>query len=103
MKEADLYKQMIDAASYLGFRLQRINSGKIRVGKRWVHLAKEGTPDLIGYSITGKYTAIEVKLPGEKLRPEQQDYLRDVELRGGIGICVSSVEGLIENLKKRRV
>jgi hypothetical protein len=46
----------------------------------------------------GNLLAVETKRPGEKLRPEQEDFLRRVNELGGIGVCVHSVSELIEKL-----
>src|SRR5437016_3713386 len=36
----------------------------------------------------GNLLAVETKRPGEKLRPEQEEFLRRVNELGGIGLCV---------------
>jgi hypothetical protein len=42
----------------------------------------------------GNLLAVETKRPGEKLRPEQEHFLRLVNERGGVGLCVRSVTEL---------
>ena len=39
----------------------------------------------------GNLLAVETKRPGEKPRPEQEEFLRQVNARGGVGVCVHSV------------
>lgn len=42
----------------------------------------------------GNLLAVETKRPGEKLRPEQEEFLRRVNEQGGIGLCIHSVSEL---------
>lgn len=54
-----------------------------------VQLVGEKEPTMFGNLL-----AIETKRPGEKPRPEQQEFLEKVNQLGGIGLCVHSVEEL---------
>jgi hypothetical protein len=47
----------------------------------------------------GNLLAVETKRPGEKLRPDQEAFLRKVNELGGIGVCVHSVDELMEKLR----
>jgi hypothetical protein len=49
-------------------------------------------------STFGNMLAVETKRPGEGLRPEQAEFLRLVNERGGIGLCVRSVTELEQRL-----
>ena len=42
----------------------------------------------------GNLLAVETKRRGEKPRPEQEEFLRQVNARGGVGVCVHSVSEL---------
>lgn len=48
----------------------------------------------------GCLLAIEVKTPDKNPTPSQQLFLKEVNERGGIGICVHSVEELEEKLNQ---
>jgi hypothetical protein len=48
----------------------------------------------------GNLLGVEVKRPGEKLRPDQVEFLAHVNEQGGIGLCVHSVKELEEELKR---
>ena len=48
--------------------------------------------------IFGNMLAVETKREGEKPRPEQVEFLRLVNERGGVGVCVHSVTELEEAL-----
>jgi len=53
--------------------------------------------------ITGLFVAIEAKMPGKNLDPDQIDYKRDVIVAGGIFIVYHSLDELVEGLKKHRL
>ena len=56
-----------------------------------------GSADLIGI-YKGRFVAMEVKLPGQKPRPDQVRFLQHVEDMGGIAGVVTSVEDALELL-----
>jgi hypothetical protein len=58
-----------------------------------VRLADESAPVTFGNLL-----AVETKRPGEKLRPEQEAFLRQVNERGGVALCECSVTELAERL-----
>jgi len=95
-KESDLYQPMVEYLTHRGFVAMRINSGKIRVGRRWIRLAPDGTSDIIGVHL-----AVEVKKPGEKPSPKQQEFVDRVNMAGGIGIIVESIDDLDTQLNER--
>jgi hypothetical protein len=47
----------------------------------------------------GLFLAIEVKRPGEKPRAEQEEFLAGIRARGGIGLCVHSLDELDAGLR----
>lgn len=54
-----------------------------------LRLAPEGTPDLLGMALpSGKFVAVEVKLPGEHPTPVQLDTMRHL-LRGGAWVFIA--------------
>jgi hypothetical protein len=46
----------------------------------------------------GRLLAVEVKRPGGKARPEQEEFLAKVNELGGLGLCVRSVAELEQQL-----
>lgn len=46
----------------------------------------------------GLFLAVEVKRPGEKPRAEQVEFLESIRARGGIGLCVHSLDELAQEL-----
>lgn len=65
-----------------------------------------GSADLIGFTNTGRFVAIELKTDKGKLRPEQVIWLKLVEEWGGIARVIRSVEeadALLEELQNESV
>lgn len=60
-----------------------------------------GISDIMGIW-NGKPLAIEVKRPGEKLRPDQIEFLQKFSNAGGIAIVAYRVEDVIESLNQFR-
>jgi hypothetical protein len=52
-----------------------------------------------GEAVFGVFLAVEVKRPGESLRPDQEAFLNDIRARGGIGVCVRSLDDLEAQLR----
>ena len=103
MVEAELYSQIVVAASRLGVRLWRNNVGVFRPqdkGSRYIRTGLcPGSADLIGMRTVqvgdaevGQFVAIEVKLPGKSPTKIQRDFLAMVLDQGGLAGCVHSVE-----------
>lgn len=81
--------------------IDRANSGKVKVRGGFMQLHEKGTPDLIGYSIDGKFIGIEIKDEANfygkdnGLRAEQITRLADMSKRGcyaGVACCVEHVD-----------
>jgi hypothetical protein len=91
-EETKLQRAIIDAIELQGAYVERINSGKVKVRGGWMHGLKEGSPDLRGYiAPTGRAYYLEVKLPGEKPKPEQLAWKATHEKRGALHAFVTSV------------
>lgn len=110
MKEADIMRLIQVSASNVGYTLLRNNTGEAYVGKvlhidqktvvlenyRILHAGLcKGSSDLIGWTDSGLFCAIEVKTPRGKVRKEQQAFLSAVTNAGGLAaICRSPVDFL---------
>ena len=71
-----------------------VGTFKTQDGK-WVQAGlPPGSADLIGIC-NGRFVAIEVKLPGQKPRPDQVQFLEHVKKMGGIaGVATSPEEAI---------
>lgn len=60
---------------------------------RFVRFSRvSGISDIIGMTANGRFLALEVKKPGKKPEPHQQEFLERVRAHGGIAECVHSIE-----------
>lgn len=65
----------------------------------WMHLADEGSGDLVGLTRKGRYFEIETKAPkGGVWAKKQQGRKRIIEASGGIYILAHSVDDLVSLL-----
>jgi hypothetical protein len=65
--------------------VRRMNSGAVRVGKRFIRFGWPGCPDLLGQLKDGRLLGVEVKSKTGRLRPEQAVFLERIRLSGGVG------------------
>lgn len=66
-----------------------------------VNIGKHGESDVFGHRISdGKAIYIEVKLPGEKPREDQQKFIDAMKRTGAIAGCAHSVEEALEIVSK---
>jgi hypothetical protein len=62
----------------------------------------KGVPDLVGVIPgSGKLLGIEVKVPGGKPRPEQEEFIKRINESGGVAFVASSVEEVALKLQIR--
>ena len=110
MNETNLQQHIRLATSKAGAKLFRNNCGgfKDHTG-RWITfgVANPGGSDLIGWTpvtitpdMVGKkiavFTAIEVKTPTGKIRPEQTNFIDRVRLDGGMAGVARSITDAIQ-------
>lgn len=81
--------------------IDRANSGKVRVRGGFMQLHEKGTPDLIGYSVDGRFIGIEIKdesnyhSKNNGLKPEQILRINDMKEKGcyvGVACRVEHVD-----------
>lgn len=65
-----------------------------------VHIGHHGEADIWGHRCSdGKAFYIEVKLPGEKPRADQEKFLRSMAATGAISGCAHSIEEALDIVK----
>lgn len=64
---------------------------------------KKGVSDILGVLPGGRFLAIEVKRPGEKMTPEQVQFVSDVNNRGGVAFTADNVKTVAEVLINKKV
>ena len=101
MKESDLMRAIQLEASKHGARIFRNNLGVLQdKNGRYVRygVCNPGGADLIGFTKNGLFLAVEVKVGNAKLTEKQENFLDQVNLAGGIGICARSVQDVVDKL-----
>lgn len=66
-------------------------NGKMRA----IRIGLPGSADILGITNDGRFLAIEVKRPGGKARPEQQEFLDAISSRGGLAFVATSLDEVI--------
>lgn len=76
----------------------RMNSGAVRIGKRFVRFGWPGCPDLLGQLRDGRLLGVEVKAPKGKLRPEQTIFLECIRSAGGVAFMARDCRDVFREL-----
>ncbi len=104
-KETNLVSLILNYFKYSKtYYLDRINSGTARqlYGNGIIHLAKKGTPDIVGFNKkTGRVVYIECKIGRNKLRPEQAGFAKMVREAKGIYVLARSLSDVLDILEPR--
>lgn len=80
--------------------VERMNSGAVRIGKRFVRFGWKGCPDVLGQLKDGRLLGVEVKAPKGKLRPEQTIFLERIRLAGGVAFMARNCLDVMQELDK---
>jgi hypothetical protein len=78
----------------------RLNAGKVKVGGKYLQLAKKGTPDRF-YISKGQIYFVEVKRPGEKPTKEQIERHQELRDAGAVVIVADSLDSFINQFEGR--
>lgn len=95
-RETAIMNEIMATLSEAGCFVLRTNSGVFfdQRGSR-VRVGFPGLSDLVGCTDSGRFYAIEVKVPGEKPRDNQKAFLGLVERLGGLsGVATTPEEAL---------
>ena len=79
---------------------ERMNSGAVRMGSRFVRFGFKGCPDVLGQLRDGRLLGVEVKSPTGKLRPEQSDFLERIRCAGGVAFMARDCRDVLRELGK---
>lgn len=80
--------------------VQRMNSGAVRIGGRFVRFGWTGCPDVLGQLKDGRLLAVEVKAEKGRLRPEQTAFLQRIHAAGGVAIMARDCQDVFNNLDR---
>lgn len=82
--EGDLKAAVVTALNQLGHLWFRMQSGRVRVKRGWLHLHKEGTGDMLVFP-PGRVCWLELKAEGQKTAKER------VEAQAAFGATVTAL------------
>ena len=77
---------------------ERMNSGAVRMGARFVRFGWPGCPDVLGQLKDGRLLGVEVKGPTGKLRPAQTVFLDRVRAAGGVAFMARDLRDVLREL-----
>ena len=83
-------------------KVRQYLNGLVKSSWHSVHtggFTRPGTPDILGCYL-GFFVAVETKAPGRQLTKSQQFVKREIEEANGVYIVASSVEEVVEGLRK---
>ena len=80
---------------------ERMNSGAVRIGGRFVRFGWPGCPDVLGQLKDGRLMGCEVKAPAGKLRPEQSVFLERIRCAGGVAFVARNCADVFRELQQR--
>jgi hypothetical protein len=93
VSEGAIQKSIVDAFETIGVRAIRVQSGIVKVRGGWMHLAPEGTPDImICVPPNGRALFLEVKTRRGKESGGQTTRAQELRALGALVHTVRSVE-----------
>lgn len=104
MKERDIQASILDYCAKTGIFARRRNvAGMQRLtGGHYVRLGTKGEADIWFILPGGRHGECEVKRPGERPSPEQNEWLNVCALAGAYAFWVDSLDEFIEIIKRLR-
>ena len=80
--------------------VERMNSGAVKIGSRFVRFGWKGCPDVLGQLKDGRLIGVEVKAAKGKLRPEQTIFLERIRRAGGVAFMARDCRDVFCELDK---
>ena len=74
---------------------ERMNTGALTVGDRFVKFGFVGCSDIIGQMTDGRFLAVECKRAGGRLTDHQRAFLTRVAQAGGVAVVARSVDDVM--------
>jgi len=79
---------------------ERMNSGAVRIGGRFLRFGWPGCPDVLGQLADGRLLGVEVKGPTGRLRPEQAVFLERIRCAGGVAFMARDCRDVLRELRE---
>lgn len=81
---------------------ERMNSGAVKIGPRFVRFGWRGCPDVLGQLKDGRLLGVEVKAEHGRLRPEQSIFLERIRASGGVAFMARDCRDVFRELAATR-
>jgi len=99
--ETEIRKAILEYLRYRGYVCKRNNSGFMFIAgpggkKRGINIGEAGWPDIEGMTKAGLWFGVEVKKPGQNLKPAQEAMQERILRSKGVYILARSVQDVIE-------
>lgn len=78
--------------------VERMNSGAVRMGARFVRFGWPGCPDVLGQLKDGRLLGVEFKGPTGRLRPAQVVFLERIRAAGGVAFLARDCRDVLREL-----
>lgn len=89
--EAGINAEVVEFVRAKGYRVYRMNAGRVKVRGGWMRLAGKNCPDWL-FNVQGFFVWFEGKKPGEKPTRAQAEHHRELESRGDFVICAGGLD-----------
>jgi len=77
---------------------ERMNSGAVRIGARFVRFGWPGCPDVLGQLKDGRLLGVEVKAAKGRTSPEQVAFLARINRAGGLAFVARDLRDVVREL-----
>lgn len=81
---------------------ERMNSGAVRIGGRFVRFGWPGCPDVLGQLKDGRLLGVEVKGPAGRVRPEQAVFIGRIRDAGGVAFVARDCRDVSRELEESK-
>ncbi len=99
-EENPVVKAALDLLPLYGVEVWRNQSHPVP-GRRFT--GRKGVSDVLGFTRSAKFVAVELKKPGGKLSEEQVEFLKLVKAAGGVAIAAYSIDDFQKQLESYRL
>lgn len=103
-REGEVVKACIAYLQGRGAFVWRNNTGAVKTDRRFIRYGHKGSADILGVMPGGRLIAVECKKPlgprggthGSEQSPEQVEFQREIEERGGLYVLARGVADLVK-------
>jgi hypothetical protein len=99
MSEREIQNAIMDYLRIKKIYFWRNNTGAfVDSSKHFYRFGFKGSSDILGILPGGRFLAIEVKAKYGKLRPEQEEFIKNINHYGGLAFVAKSLDDVINRI-----